>query len=214
MAAARRARRRACAPRVAARRRARSASVAPRRRGGGAPRARQRRRGAELEARAARRTPAPHAGSASARRASAGVRRRPAHRARSGEDERGDVADRPLALARARAGATPLRMSAPSESRGVQRAVAAAADVRLAAPVDELVAGGGRQQDLARGRAGQRRPHARERVGIGGGLQDVRRCDARVDRGERALDAPAAPRGSSTRRRPGRSAARRARGWR
>ena len=36
---------------------------------------------------------------------------------------------------------------------GVQRAVAAAADVRLAAPVDELVAGARREQHLARGRA-------------------------------------------------------------
>ena len=61
--------------------------------------------------------------------------------------------------------------SAPSESRGVQRAVAAAADVRLAAPVEELVAGGGGQQHLAGGRAGQRRPDARERVGVGGGEQ-------------------------------------------
>ena len=56
--------------------------------------------------------------------------------------------------------------------RRVQRAVAAAADVRLAAPVDELVAGRGRQQHLARGRARERRPRrARARRGTSGRQQ-------------------------------------------
>ena len=41
----------------------------------------------------------------------------------------------------------------PSESSAVQRAVAAAADVVGAAPVDELVAGRGREQHVAGGRA-------------------------------------------------------------
>ena len=48
----------------------------------------------------------------------------------------------------------------------MQRAVGAAADVVVAAPVDELVAGLGRQQHLRRGAAAQRRPHAPERVGV------------------------------------------------
>jgi hypothetical protein len=73
----------------------------------------------------------------------------------------------------------------------MQRAVAAAADVGGASPVEELVAGGGAQQDLARGRTLQRRPHAGERVGVVGGDQAVV-LDARLQYRELTLDAPRA----------------------
>ena len=74
----------------------------------------------------------------------------------------------------------------------MQRAVTAAADMGGAAPVEELEAGGGAEQDLARGGAGQRRPHARERVGVVG-RDEPAVLDARVEHRELALDAPRAP---------------------
>src|SRR2546426_837497 len=68
----------------------------------------------------------------------------------------------------------------------------AAAVEPLPAPVDELVPGRGRQQDVTRGPAAERGPDPRERVGI------LRRgqlavADLGGQRAELALDAPGTP---------------------
>ncbi len=105
------------------------------------------------------------------------------------QDERGDVADRPL-------GGLLLGERNPAEHertervRGVERAVAATTHVRLAAPVDELVAGRRGQQNLSGGRARERRPDAGEDVRVGGGVQAAV-LNGRVDHRERPFDAPA-----------------------
>ena len=75
----------------------------------------------------------------------------------------------------------------------VQRAVRAAADVVGAAPVEELVAGRRGEQHVARRRAVERRPHARERVGVGVAERKTPSSIARVERREVARARPSAP---------------------
>ena len=93
----------------------------------------------------------------------------------------------------------------PEGVAAVQGAMAAAADVRLTAPVDELEARRRRQQDLARGRTDQCGPGASQRVGVGGRLETPV-AEAPVEDLELALDAPATPARPPARPR-GRSAA-------
>ena len=129
-------------------------------------------------------------------------------------------------------GPVPHQISEPERVVGVQRAVRAAADVVGAAPVEELEAGRGGGEQLARGRAAQRRPGAPERVGVDRGVDPAlarrqrragrgrpRRASARRAgrRGRRAARSAApssrrrAGRGSRPRRRGGRSCASRGR---
>src|SRR5437588_5831958 len=106
------------------------------------------------------------------------------------EHDPGDVADRPLPRLVTRQGGAAGDQRAEGVAR-VQRAVAASADVRLPAPVDELETSGGGQQHLAGGRAGERGPHAREGIGVGVAVEAAV-AHARVDYGVLSLDAPAA----------------------
>ncbi len=69
--------------------------------------------------------------------------------------------------------------------------MAAAPHVIGAAPVDELVARGGREQDIARRRAVQGRPDAAEGVGVLVADEAVI-LERRLQRGRVALEVPAA----------------------
>ena len=73
-------------------------------------------------------------------------------------DHRGDVGDRPRTVVVSRIDAAEGQRAQGIDT--VQRAVAAAADVVDPAPIGELVAGGGGEQHVARGRARQCRPGA------------------------------------------------------
>ena len=75
---------------------------------------------------------------------------------------------------------------------GMQRAMASAPDVSLAAPVDELVPWRGREQHLAGGRAEKRRPDPRQRIGVVGRAK-ASLGDRRVEGRELPVDAPGCP---------------------
>ena len=103
----------------------------------------------------------------------------------------------------ARGSSTPLSTSAPSESQACSEPWLPPPTCAWRAPVEELVAGGGRQQHLAGGGAGERRPHARERVGVGGREQaPVARWPRRAPRARPRRSTRRRAR-SRTRRRPG-----------
>ena len=104
-------------------------------------------------------------------------------------DHRRDVTQRPLLTRRARVRTRSAPQQRTERIGSVQRAVAPAADVIGAAPVDELEPGRRREQHIAGRRAMERRPDAGERIGV------VRRGEAAVARagaedGEIAFDAP------------------------
>src|SRR4051812_29705037 len=103
----------------------------------------------------------------------------------------GRIGDRPLLalVARLRAGAAEDQRA--ERIAAMQRTVAAAADVVEAAPVDELVTGRGRHEQVAGGRAGERRPQALERVRVAA-ARDALIVRVELERALVALDRPAA----------------------